>query len=128
MIRIRVYPQRGLGAFAPRAFGGYGFGQPTSYLQQELRAERAKNRMELRYEKALMRQQLRNMQLQMSMQYGNAGVGNGYGFGARRRRYAQALVPPFVQNAYAPQAAGFYGSYLGAVPFTRSFQSSYSYC
>ncbi len=70
-VRIRVYPQNGLGgAGMYGGVGGVGAYGAAPLAQQQLQNERKTNNMRLEYERALWQERMKTVQLQTAMQYG----------------------------------------------------------
>lgn len=96
-VRIRVYPNNGLGGA-----GGYGTNALTNRLYStQLSNERKTSNLRLTYERALWTERLKQAQLQAQVQYGGYGAA---GYGA-------AVASPFGYGAAMPGAFG-----LGGVP------------
>ena len=95
-VRIRVYPNNGMG------MGGYGglgmnrYGASTRIAQVQLQNERKTNNLRLQYERALWAERLKGVQLQAQVQYGGYGAA---GYGA-----AYPRVSPYGMNPYGVQS------------------------
>ena len=76
-VRIRVYPQNGLGGYGGyggygmNRIGGYGYGLANVRLQNEKRT----SALRLNYERALWQERIKTVQLQSALQYGGNGIG-----------------------------------------------------
>lgn len=64
---IRVHPNNGLG-------GGYGYGGYAPLAQVQLKNQKDKDAMQLKYERALFNERLKTVQLQTAIQAGTSGT------------------------------------------------------
>lgn len=109
-IRIRVFPQHGR---RNNHFGGYG-GMRVNHHRQRVN-------MQLRYERAIFAERMRNMQVQAQLRYGGMGFG-----GAAFSPYGQLGLGGAAYGAsYLPMGGygnGFGNSFSGGF---RNFFSSF---
>ena len=116
-VRIRVYPQNGMGGMGGMGLGG-AYGINNRLAQVQLQNQRKTSALQLQYERALWQEKIKTVQLQTAMQYGAASP---YG--------AQAVSPYGVQGAmfgglglgglggFGGSFGGFGGSSFGGSPF-----------